>query len=157
MKKVVHLIIIIGIVLYFSASITSCRDESDTILSYAYDNRDTSNFDEACASFEGQFKAFWTAMNCNYPIWDYEEKFGMDWDKVYDEYLPKFCALDERARVQHDSVTNEELGNLYRDIIRPLHDGHLEINIKNLHAYTPNNLLYSVYDSLQPSIIRNKS
>lgn len=157
MKRALHFILILGIVLYTITLITSCREDSDMVLSYAYDSPNTSNFDEASASFEGQFKAFWTAMNCNYPIWDYEEQFGMDWDKVYDEYLPKFRALDERARVQHDSVTNDELGNLYRDIIRPLHDGHFAINIKNLHAYTPNNLLYNVNDSLSPSIIRNKS
>ena len=133
MKRAIHLITLLGIVLYTITLITSCREESDMVLSYAYDSRDTSNFDEANNSFEGQFKAIWTAMNCNYPIWDYEEQFGMDWDKVYDEYLPKFRALDERARVQHDSVTNEELKALYTEILRPLHDGHFDATIKNLH------------------------
>ena len=149
MKRALHLIIIIGIVLYISTSITSCREESDTVLSYAYDSRDTSNFDEACASFEGQFKAIWTAMNCNYPIWDNnEEQFGIDWDKVYDEYLPRFKELDERARTDHDSVSNTELETLYTEVFSPLHDGHFQATVKNLH----NNSSINVY----PLYIRKK-
>ena len=41
----------------------SCRDDSDDILSYG--QNDNLAFAEAGQSFEEQFKAIWTALNCN--------------------------------------------------------------------------------------------
>lgn len=116
-----------------SMMLLSCREESDTLSSYSYTEQDTSNFDEASSSFEEQFKAIWTAMNCNYPIWDYEEEHGVDWDQVYRDYLPRFRVLDERARTLHDSVSNSELRQLYDEIFSPLHDGHFYAGVLNLH------------------------
>jgi len=138
-----------GLSLLLLTAVYSCREESDSVMSYEYAPNDTSNFVEASSSFEGQFKAIWTAMSCNYPIWDYEEQFGLDWNDVYNRYLPIFRALDERACMSHDSVTNSELEALYSEILSPLHDGHFYASIKNLH----NDSLVFV----QPLDIRNKA
>ena len=105
----------------------SCRPLGDELLSYG--QNDMQAFYDANQSFSGEFKAFWTAMNENYGIWDYEESFGTDWDEVYTTYLPKFEALDSLKNVP-DSV----LRKLYEQITDTLHDGHLSISIKNLHS-----------------------
>lgn len=108
--------------------VTSCRPQSDNLLSYGQD--DFQAFYDANNSFTGEFVAFWTAMNENYGIWDYEESFGTNWDEVYRTYLPKFEELDKRR----STVTNEELKALYEQITDTLHDGHLSMSIKNLNT-----------------------
>lgn len=128
----------------------SCREDSDTVSSYAYNQNDKSNFDDASSSFEGQFKAIWTALNCNYPLWDYEEKFGLDWDNVYDKYLPIFQSFDKRLHEKHDTVAIEEIHNVYKEILSPLHDGHFYAIIKHIYRK-------EVQDTIFPSLIRNKS
>lgn len=130
MKKIRF--VLAGLSLLLFTAMYSCREDSDSVLSYEYKPNDMSNFAEASSSFEGQFKAIWTAMSCNYPIWDYEEQFGMDWNDVYDRYLPRFHALDERGQA-NGVVTNSELETLYTEILGPLHDGHFYASIKNLY------------------------
>ncbi|MBP5477189.1 MAG: hypothetical protein J6Y00_05835 [Paludibacteraceae bacterium] len=107
---------------------TSCRPQSDDLLSYG--QNDVQAYYEANKSFAGEFKAFWMAMNENYGIWDVEESFGTDWDAVYRTYLPKFEELDKRQA----KVTNEELLALYKQITDTLHDGHMSLQVKNLHT-----------------------
>lgn len=121
MKRVAQYIVLCTL----SLCIFSCRPESDNLLSYGYN--DAQVFDNAESSFEQQFISFWTAMNCNYGIWDYEDKMGVNWDAIYKAYLPKFKALDEQ-----EEVTDEEVANMYGEIINSLHDGHLYIQIKNI-------------------------
>ena len=108
-----------------SLTLTACRETPDHLLSYGQE--DDFNFSEAKESFEGKFKIFWEGMNCNYAIWDYEAANGTDWDAVYDDYLPKFQALDERE----DSVSDDELRSLLEEMVAPLHDGHLYVQMQN--------------------------
>jgi len=107
---------------------TSCRPQSDDLLSYG--QNDVQAYYDANSSFAGEFKAFWIAMNENYGIWDFEESFGTDWDEIYRTYLPKFEELDKREA----KVTNEELMALYKQITDTLHDGHMSLQVKNLHT-----------------------
>ncbi len=106
----------------------SCRPKGDELLSYG--QNDYQAFYDAGHSFAGEFKAFWTAMNENYGIWDYEESFGTDWDEVYASFLPKFEELDKRE----GKVTDQEFLTLYEQITDTLHDGHIVLMIKNLHT-----------------------
>lgn len=115
---------ILMIFLAVLAGFASCRKASDPILSYG--QIDTQAFDDAEESFEKQFIALWTAMNCNYGIWDFEAQHGLDWDAVLKEYTPRFQALDKQ-----ETVTDEELKSLYEEILNPLHDGHLVIQVQN--------------------------
>ena len=107
---------------------TSCRPQSDDLLSYG--QNDVQAYNEANSSFAGEFKVFWNAMNENYGIWDFEESFGTDWDAVYRTYLPKFEELDNRQT----KVTDDELRALYKQITDTLHDGHIALQVKNLHT-----------------------
>ena len=104
--------------------VVSCREESDVVHGYAFD--DGLNFKEAEKSYAGKFKLLWKALDQNYAIWDYERDLGLDWDAVYDEYLPKYEALDSR-----DNVTDDELKTLLSQTLAPLHDGHLAAQMKN--------------------------
>lgn len=107
--------------------LTGCRKESDNVMSYAFN--DAMAFQKADTSFVGEFEVFWSGMNNNYALWDYELENGLDWDNVYRKYYPKFAELDEK-----DSVTDKELGDLLNEIVKPLHDGHLAIKLKNLRT-----------------------
>ena len=118
MKKI--MMIMAGLLL----TLTGCRQESDNVMSYAFN--DAMAFQKADTSFVGEFEVFWNGMNTNYALWDYELENGLDWDNVYQKYYPKFAELDEK-----ESVTDEELGNLLNEIVKPLHDGHLVIKLKN--------------------------
>lgn len=142
MKKTIWIFIS---VVAFMMVMNSCREQSDNIVSYG--QKDYLNFSAADTSYVEQFKALWTALNCNYGIWDYEAKYGLDWDTVYSKYLPKMQELDKRDK-EDNPVTNDELENLYKEILSPLHDGHINIQVRNLHT---NN-----YINISPSNIRNQ-
>ena len=103
----------------------SCRPTSDELLSYG--QNDSQVFQLAKKSYVEEFKALWYAMNENYCIWDYEQKCGLDWDEVYDTYLPKFEEMDKR----NGNVTDDELASTYREFIDQLHDGHMYVEIWN--------------------------
>ena len=126
-----------------AVSLVGCRPEGENILSYGYN--DAQAFAPAGESYAAQFEVLWTAMNCNYGIWDYEEELGVDWDQVHKEYLPKFKALDDTTR--QTRVDDKELDSLYSEVLNRLHDGHLYVQIKNMQ--TGKNLSYS------PSTVRN--
>lgn len=119
-------------VLAMMLAIGSCREQTDHLVSYGQD--DYLSFMESDTCFEGQFKALWTALNCNYGIWDHEAKFGLDWDDVYNKYLPKMQEFDKRDK-ETNPVTDDELKELYEEIMNPLHDGHLVMYIYNLHTF----------------------
>lgn len=105
--------------------LVGCRQESDNVLNYAHN--DNMAFRNANSSFAGKFDVLWEGMSTNYGLWDYEYEHGLDWDQVYDEYRPKFAALDS----QQTEVTDAQLKGLLDSVVAPLHDGHLAIILKN--------------------------
>ena len=112
--------------------IISCRDDQDEVLSY--NKWQVENFKEADSTLEGQFKAFWSAMNSNYPIWDYEMQFGVDWDEIYDQYLPLFSNADKEYKELGVPFSDSIFEETYKKIMLPLHDGHTYLLIRNLHT-----------------------
>ena len=126
MKRIIKYIAL-GIIMF---GVWSCRPMGDDLLSYG--QSDDQAFRIAESSFAGEFETFWMAMNENYCIWDYEKELGLDWDEVYDTYLPKFQALDDPNRTT--PVSDEELEALYSQFTDSLHDGHLAFIIKNPHT-----------------------
>lgn len=122
---------ILVLLVSFTLMVSSCRDESDDVMSYAYE--DALNFIEANSSLKGQFKAIWTAMNCNYPIWDYEEQNGVNWDTVYEKYAPRFEKLDFEYDNLHP-VPDSILYEIYNEMFAPIHDGHLSMYLMNIHT-----------------------
>lgn len=104
---------------------TSCHEDADPMVAYAFN--DNLSWKEATDSYAGKFRLFWKAMNQNYTLWDYEKECGIDWDEVYDKYLPKFEALDEPGTEVSDSVLKE----LLTEVVSPLHDGHMSVEFMN--------------------------
>ena len=121
MKK--HTLIIWGAILLM-ISVSSCREESDKLMTY--DHPDKMAFSKADTCFAEKFKILWNGLNQYYALWDYEAEYGLDWDAVYDEYLPQFEALDKQ-----ETVTDEELRALLAKVCSPLHDGHLAVVFNN--------------------------
>ena len=115
MKHKIFFMIMAGLLM---TTAWSCRQESDALM--GYDHNEKLVFGDAETSFAAKFKVLWNGMNQYYAIWDYEAENGVDWDAVYDEYLPQFEALDKR-----DSVPDNELQALMAKVFDPLHDGHL--------------------------------
>lgn len=99
-----------------------------------YDN--APNVEEANMSYENQFKAIWTAIDLNYPIWDYErDEYGLNWDDVYNEYLPKFKELDLKYQQTGDTTCWLSVQELYKlGIFKKLHDGHINFKIKDVYT-----------------------
>lgn len=102
-----------------------CREESDSVLSYAFNDRMA--FAKADTSFAGKFDVIWNGMNVNYALWDYEKENGLDWDAVYDKYYPRFAALDAVDTL----VSDRQLQELLEEVLSPLHDGHLYVQVIN--------------------------
>lgn len=125
--------------LLLGLALTACHQDSDVLTSY--NNQDALAFNEAEQSFAGKFRIAWKGLNQYYPVWDYEARQGVDWDAIYDEYLPQFEALDKRD-AKENPVTDDELKALMKGFLGQLHDGHFNMDIKNHHtnkyvSYTP--------------------
>ena len=121
MKK--HTLMILGAMLLMM-NVSSCREESDRLMTY--DHNDAMAFSKADTCFAEKFKILWNGLNQCYALWDYEDEYGLDWDAVYDEYLPQFEALDKQ-----ETVTDEELKALLAKVCSPLHDGHMAVAFSN--------------------------
>lgn len=127
-----HRIILTAVIFLMVSGIISCRKMDDPVISYGYN--DSFAFMEVGKSFTNQFKAFWTAMNSNYNIWDYEWDQGYNWDDVYDKYLPIFEQFDREYDKNTNRMPSETLNTIYEEILSPLHDGHFYAEIKNIHT-----------------------
>lgn len=96
MKRIYILVLLLSL----AAALPSCRKDAPELM----------NPGEAqlLRTPSQVFKAFWHGMNNSYGFWDIDPT---DWDRVYDEYLPLFEALDEA-----DPETEEETEELYGTI-----------------------------------------
>lgn len=127
MKRLTNRIYTLGAVL-LTLTLASCREDSDDLLPYS--SSDAVIFNAATKSFAAQFKILWNGINQNYGIWDVEKDlYGLDWDAVYDKYLPRFEALDKQA-----DVSDKELKALLEEVMAPLHDGHIFAELYNFKS-----------------------
>lgn len=60
-------------------------------------------------SYSTQFEYLWKSLSSGYVFWDVDET---DWDAVYEEYMPKFHALDAQHEAGQE-VTLDDLNELY--------------------------------------------
>jgi len=74
-------------------------------------------------NFGDIFETFWSAMNVNYTYWDVEPD-GY-WDAVHNTYRPLFDALGDYKSEEAKS----EAVKYFRELLMPLHDGHLSFNL----------------------------
>ena len=109
-------IIALPAILLMAMATTACRDDEPELL----------RADEMMiySTPSEQFDAVWRGINQNYVFWDVD---STDWDAVYAEYMPRFRALDER-----ESVSSEELKELYKGATATLLDHHMSIMVCNL-------------------------
>lgn len=101
------------ITLLLSCTILSCRQNPQL----------QSPTDDPSSSWRGVFISYWQGMNHSYSFWDIDPT---DWDKVYDEYLPKFEALDELAEGSF-----EESKALFEELTSTLIDHHYSLKVKH--------------------------
>ena len=103
------------------------------------------NAENANLSYEDQFKAVWTAIDLNYPIWDYErDEYGLNWDNVYTDYLPIFKELDLKYKQFGDTTCWTSVQILYNDVFNKLHDGHINFKIKDIYSGKESDLLNTI-------------
>lgn len=76
-------------------------------------------------TWEDLFKALWTGLSDNYVFWDLDDANG-EWDKVYEEFLPKFQALGKIDT--NDDETTKKGTILLFDSVKDLSDGHFSID-----------------------------
>ena len=113
-----NIIVLAVIALIFSG----CRKEAD----YHPYIGETSQI--AYDSYATQFEYIWKCVSTGYVFWDVDKT---DWDAVYDEYLPKFEALDAKNNAG-EAVRVSEIQELYVGAMGGLIDHHMEIEVKNL-------------------------
>ena len=103
------------------------------------------NLEASNHSYENQFKAVWAAVDMNYPIWDYErDEYGLNWDDVYDEYLPRFREQDLKYKETRDTVCWLDVQKLYYSLFNKLHDGHISFKIKDVYTGKEASLMNAV-------------
>lgn len=87
MKRNIILLALIALVF------SGCRKEADY---HPY----IGEYDQlAYDSYSTQFDYLWKCMSTGYVFWDVDET---DWDAKYDEYMPKFQALDAKHEAGQD-------------------------------------------------------
>lgn len=146
MKRIYILVLLLSL----AAALPSCRKDAPELM----------NPGEAqlLRTPSQVFKAFWHGMNNSYGFWDIDPT---DWDRVYDEYLPLFEALDGA-----DPETEEEAAELfgtmqthYTQICGKLIDHHLSITFYPESEYefavSPGYLDISARDYFHDAIIGN--
>ena len=84
MRKI-SLIILAAIALTFA----SCRKTPDYVPYIGAPSK------FAYSTYAEQFDILWNNINTGYVFWDVDET---DWDEVYEEFMPKFEALDIRVQ-----------------------------------------------------------
>lgn len=122
MKKAKFLIILLLIPIVFF----SCRMTSDLDYTQAY---------EVPTTWASLFDIFWKKMNTNYVFWSLDYNEGTEWDDVYSTYMPQFEVLgdiESDARTADEQRSNSlEAFQLFLDITKVLHDGHLAIRMSD--------------------------
>ena len=112
-----NIIVLAIIALIFSG----CRKEAD------YHPYIGEHSGVAYNSYASQFEYIWKCVSSGYVFWDIDET---DWDAVYDEYMPKFEALDAKHEAG-EAVMTTEINELYTGAMGGLIDHHMEIKVKN--------------------------
>lgn len=86
-------------------------------------------------SYSTQFEYLWKCISTGYVFWDVDKT---NWDDVYDEYMPRFQALDDKHTAEQD-VTLDDLKELYLGAMGGMQDHHMNVVIRNIHP-SPNDI-----------------
>lgn len=102
------------VALILSGAFTSCREDGPRV----FNPNDQRRF----INWADLFDSYWNGMNYSYAFWDVDPT---DWDKVYEEYLPRFSGLE--FGVAQDSVRAMEL---FTELTANLVDHHYHLILK---------------------------
>ncbi|MBR1792322.1 MAG: hypothetical protein IJ764_01595 [Bacteroidales bacterium] len=119
-------IVILSLAL-LSLALVSCRKDLEDDILNPNERYDVMTM----KSYARQFEAVWQGINSSYVFWSRDET---DWDAKYDEYYPKFAALDNQSKVD-DSVFTD----LWVGVVGGLLDHHFVLTVKNLKGQGANN------------------
>ena len=76
-------------------------------------------------TWEDLFKGLWTGLSDNYVFWDLDDANG-EWDKVYEEFIPKFRELGSIDTSDRDATKKGTI--LLFDSVKNLSDGHFTMD-----------------------------
>ena len=110
----------------FALIFSGCRKEAD----YHPYLGETSGL--AYENYSGQFDYIWKCISTGYVFWDVDDT---DWDAVYEEYMPKFEALDAKIEAG-ETVGISEIKALYDGAMGRLKDHHMNIQVRNMFSPT---------------------
>ena len=108
MKKILTLLLILLSLLVLSSCTNDAKDP----------------IDETTDSWESIFLQYWDTMSLEYVHFSEEE--GLDWDAVYEKYLPLFKDLDYSK--QEDSITAFKY---FKEMSWQLSDYHYSLTVKD--------------------------
>jgi carboxyl-terminal processing protease len=99
-------------------------------------------------SYSDLFEVFWTTMDQRYNyFFEQKEISGLDWDKVYKDYKPKFEALKTygRSTENDQDIYNDYLKakDYFSEIVNPIIDRHFYVQISL--PYTSKGIVSNVY------------
>lgn len=115
-------IYLLALLLFMAAALPSCRKEAPELIN--------PNETRLTTYPSQMFTTFWHGMNYSYGFWDLDPT---DWDRVYDEYLPRFEEMDEAFEGIDNPDSDEgaeffaEMEELFTEVCRNLIDHHLSI------------------------------
>lgn len=133
------------ILLILLVTTTACREG----YSIVYDPEDEGFRSGITKTLSEQFNYLWTGINNCYVFWSCDP---LNWDSIYDAYLPQFEALDNKA-LHGNTISNEEISKLMEATFGKLLDRHLTAGIIN--PYTDGKETKNVY--VQTGMIDIKS
>lgn len=126
-------------------SVAGCRKDSPStlIMSEKYYTQYTENY------WENLFQTYWEAMNQSYALWALE---SIDWDEIYEEYTPRFRALDQLFMddeddyftLSHSFVDNDDVlmckgdsigVTAFQEITSQITDYHYVLDLYNQNVY----------------------
>ena len=116
--------------LFLIAIITNSCDD-DNMVSIVEPRRYTN---DDVKSYADLFKVFWSVMDQRYSsFYEQSRMDGMNWDTVYNEYYPKFSALQTFGRAtddrgQIDTDRNKAI-QYFKNIVNPIIDRHFFVKI----------------------------
>lgn len=127
LKKYIVLVLTLMMTL---GTFNSCMEDNDAPITEPtrYTNNDVKSYGDL-------FKVFWNVMQQRYNYF-YEQKRadGMDWNKIYKEYYPKFMELktfgrpgENDAQIYADKIKAAEY---FTEIINPIIDRHFVVAVK---------------------------
>lgn len=116
-------IYLLALLLSLAAALPSCRKEAPELMNPN---------DAQLMEYPSQmFTTFWHGMNYSYGFWDLDPT---DWDRVYDEYLPRFEEMDKVFDALENNQEEEEeeeffaaMKELFTEVCGNLIDHHLGI------------------------------